>query len=90
MVEEHRVVQVQLHDLDAGPLAEGGRFDRDKPAYGAFNFKTPSGRLDFTCQNLASLYLRTGRFNEAIEQCAKGLLTDENLTTTFGLPLTLP
>jgi predicted TPR repeat methyltransferase len=27
-------------------------------------------------QNLAGLFLRQGRFNEAIEQCARGLLTD--------------
>jgi anaerobic selenocysteine-containing dehydrogenase len=47
--------------LQAGPLGDPADlakkvgFTQDKPAYGGFAFKTPSGRLDFTCQNLAGL-----------------------------------
>jgi anaerobic selenocysteine-containing dehydrogenase len=47
--------------LQAGPLGDPAELAKkvgwaqDKPAYGAFTFKTPSGKLDFTCQNLAGL-----------------------------------
>jgi anaerobic selenocysteine-containing dehydrogenase len=40
---------------DLAELAKRGSMAQDKPAYGAFTFKTPSGQLDFTCQNLAGL-----------------------------------
>ncbi len=40
---------------DLAELAKKSYFVQDKPAYGPFAFKTPSGKLEFHSQNLAAL-----------------------------------